>query len=141
MLSLARFEPSCSVYGRECLLESFGSASAMTLTVAILPGRLAPPVLTVTLADLEAIEARERKPRYNEPMLADDLDHWLSLASSWSAANSFRAQSASCEADDMVAICPSRARPSPPNDVSRTNGRWRMVGSTQSVVIGSWLGG
>src|SRR6516162_871765 len=41
----------------------------------------------------------------------------------------------------MVAICPSRARPSPPNDVSRTNGRQRMVGSTQSVVIGSLLGG
>jgi hypothetical protein len=77
MLSLARFEPSCSVYGRECPLESFGSASAMKMTLAILPGRLAPPVLTMTLADLEAIEARERKPRYNEPMLADDFDHWL----------------------------------------------------------------
>src|SRR6266702_1920876 len=149
--------------GANAFWNSFGSASAMTLTLAILPDRLAPPVLTVTLAHLEAIEARERKPRYNEPMLADDFDHWLagrttepgltktlpttpsiidrSLASSWSAANSFRAQSASCEADDMVAICPSRARPSPRNDVSRTNGRWRMVGSTQSVVIGSWLGG
>jgi hypothetical protein len=41
----------------------------------------------------------------------------------------------------MVAICPSRSRPSSPNDVSRTNGRHRMVGSTQSVVIGSLLGG
>src|SRR6516164_362799 len=40
----------------------------------------------------------------------------------------------------MVA-CPSRARPSPPNDVSRTNGRWRMVGSTQSVLISSLVGG
>jgi len=34
------------------------------------------------------------------------------------------------EADDMVAICRLTARPSPPNDVSRTNGRWRMIGST-----------
>jgi hypothetical protein len=41
----------------------------------------------------------------------------------------------------MVAICPSSARPSSLNNVSRTNGRRRMVGSTQSVVIGSWLGG
>ena len=39
----------------------------------------------------------------------------------------------------MVAICPSRARPSP-NDVRRTNGRWRMIGSTESVVISSLLG-
>jgi len=44
------------------------------------------------------------------------------------------------EADDMVAICRSRAHPSPPNDVSRTNGRWRMIGSTESVVISSLLG-
>jgi len=40
----------------------------------------------------------------------------------------------------MVAICRSRAHPSPPNDVSRTNGRWRMIGSTESVVISSLLG-
>src|SRR5262249_3483679 len=39
----------------------------------------------------------------------------------------------------MVAICPSRARPSP-NDVRRTSGRWRMIGSTESVVISSLLG-
>jgi len=63
--------------GANAFWNSFGSASAMTLTLAILPDRLAPPVLTVTLAHLEAIEARERKPRYNEPMLADDFDHWL----------------------------------------------------------------
>jgi hypothetical protein len=85
---MARFEPSCSVYGRECLLKFF----------------------------------RQR--------VGNDTD-----------LGSFRAPSASCEADDMVGICPSRARPSPPNDVSRTNGRQRMVGSTQSVVIGSLLGG
>jgi len=41
----------------------------------------------------------------------------------------------------MVAICPSRARPSPPNDVSRTNGPWRMIDPTEWVVIGSWLVG
>ena len=41
----------------------------------------------------------------------------------------------------MVAICRLRARPSPPNDVSRTNGPWRMIGSTESVVIGSLLVG
>ena len=39
----------------------------------------------------------------------------------------------------MVAVCPSRARPSP-NDVRRTNGRWRVIGSTESVVISSLLG-
>ncbi len=63
--------------GANAFWNSLGSASAMTLTLAILPGRLAPPVLTVTLADLEAIEARERKPRYNEPQdFADNtIDH------------------------------------------------------------------
>jgi hypothetical protein len=87
-------------------------------------------------------------------MLADDLDHWLARTHHGAGADQdfadptidhrakvaivmkrdqcFRGHS---EADDMVAICLSRARPSPPNDVSRTNGRQRMVGSTQSVVI------
>ena len=48
MVSLAPFEPSCSSMGANAFWNSFGSASAMTLTLAILPGRLAPPVLTVT---------------------------------------------------------------------------------------------
>ena len=65
---------------------------------------------------------------------------WARMPSG-SAANSFRAQSASCEADAMVAICQSMVHPSPPNDVSRTNGRWRTIGSTESVVIGSLLVG
>jgi hypothetical protein len=48
MVALPRFEPSCSVYGANAFWNSFGGASAMTLTLAILPGRLAPSVLTVT---------------------------------------------------------------------------------------------
>jgi hypothetical protein len=164
MLSLARFEPSCSVYGRECLLEFFRQRVGNDTDLGDLAGQARPAGADGDgVADLEAIEARDRKPRHNEPMpcrrfrsgspgrtTEPGLTKTLpttpsiidrSLPSSWSAANSFRAQSASCEADDMVAICPSRARPSPPNDVSRTNGRWRMVGSTESVVIGSWLVG
>src|SRR5215831_534634 len=41
----------------------------------------------------------------------------------------------------MVAICPSRARPSP-NDVRRTNGRRRMIGSTEigrDKFIARWM--
>jgi hypothetical protein len=34
--------------GANAFWNSFGSASAITLTLVILPGRLAPPVLTVT---------------------------------------------------------------------------------------------
>ena len=61
--------------GANAFWNSFGTASAMTLTLAIFVGQVAPPVLMVTASHLEAIEARDRKPRHNEPMLADDLDH------------------------------------------------------------------
>jgi hypothetical protein len=61
--------------GANAFWNSFGGASAMTLTLAILSGRLAPPVLTVTASP--TWRARERKPRHDEPMLADDFDHWL----------------------------------------------------------------
>jgi len=44
-------------------------------------------------------------------------------------------------ADAMVAICQSRVHPSPPNDASQANGRWQMIDSTESVVIGSLLVG
>jgi len=125
--------------GANAFWNSLGSASAMTLTLAILPGRLAPPVLTVTLADLEAIEARERKPRYNEPMLADDLDHWLSLASSWSAANSFRAQSASCKAGGRnlpVEGAPLSAERRQSNERPVADGRFDPIGRDRFMACG-----
>ena len=77
MVSLA-FEPSCSVYGRECLLEFFRQHVSNDTDLDDLAGqaRLA-DADGDGVADLEAIEARDRKPHHNEPMLADDLDHWL----------------------------------------------------------------
>ena len=71
MVSLARFEPSCSVYGRECLLEFFRQRVDNDTDLGDLAGKVPPPAGADGdgVADLEAIEARERKPRYNEPML------------------------------------------------------------------------
>ena len=67
--------------GANAFRNSFGSASAMTLTLAIFVGQVAPAGADRDgVADLEAIEARDRKPHHNEPMLADDLDHWLARA-------------------------------------------------------------
>src|SRR5262245_53436705 len=57
--------------GANAFWNSFGSASAMCRA-----GRPA-GADGDGVADLEAIEARDRKPHHNEPMLADDLDHWL----------------------------------------------------------------
>ena len=119
--------------GANAFWNSFGSASAMTLTLAILPGRLA-PAISIIGSPRRTTERGLTKTLPTTPSIID-----RSLASSQSAATG--AQSASCEADDIVAICRSRASPSPPNDVSRTNGRWRMIGSTESVVIGSLLVG
>ena len=67
MVSLARLEPSCSVYGRECVLEFFRQRVGNDTDLGDLcrAGRPAG-------ADSEA---RDRKPHHNEPMLADDLDH------------------------------------------------------------------
>jgi|SRR6516164_5682857 hypothetical protein len=64
--------------GANAFRNSFGSASAMTLTLAIFVGQVAPAGADRDgVADLEAIEARDRKPHHNERMLADDLDRWL----------------------------------------------------------------
>jgi hypothetical protein len=61
--------------GANAFRNSFDSASTMTLPWRSC--RAARPVGTDGdgVADLEAIEAGDRKPRHNEPMLADDLDH------------------------------------------------------------------
>jgi hypothetical protein len=78
MVSLARFEPSCSVYGRECLLEFFRQRVGNDTDLGDLAGQARPAGADGDgVADLEAIKARDRKPRHNEPMLADDFDHWL----------------------------------------------------------------
>ena len=79
MISLARFEPSCSVYGRECLLEFLRQRVGNDTDLGDLAGQAPPPAGADGdgVADLEAIETRDRKPHHNEPMLADDLDHWL----------------------------------------------------------------
>ena len=70
MISLARFEPSCSVYGRECLLEFFRQRVGNDTDLGDLCRAGRPAGADGDgVADLEAIEARERKPRYNEPML------------------------------------------------------------------------
>ena len=78
MVSLAPFEPSCSVYGRECFLEFFRQRVGNDANVGDLAGQARPAGANGDgIADLEAIKARDRKPRHNEPMLADDFDHWL----------------------------------------------------------------
>ena len=58
MISLARFEPSCSVYGRECLLEFFRQHVSNDTDLDDLAGqaRLA-DADGDGVADLEAIEA------------------------------------------------------------------------------------
>jgi len=48
MVSLAHFEPSCSVYGRECLLEFFRQRVGNDTDLGDLDGQVAPPVLTAT---------------------------------------------------------------------------------------------
>jgi len=49
MVSLARFEPSCSVYGRECLLEFFRQRAGNDADLCDLAGKAPPPpVLMVT---------------------------------------------------------------------------------------------
>src|SRR5262245_30934958 len=48
IVSLARFEPSCSVYGRECLLEFFRQRVGNDADLGDLAGQDAPPVLTAT---------------------------------------------------------------------------------------------
>jgi hypothetical protein len=53
--------------GANAFWNSFGSASAMTLTLAT---RLAPSVLMVTASPTW-------KACHNEPVLADDFDLWL----------------------------------------------------------------
>ena len=81
MVSLARLEPSCSVYGRECVLEFFRQRVGNDTDLGDLCRAGHPAGADGDgVADLEAIEARDRKPHHNEPMLADDLDHWLARA-------------------------------------------------------------
>src|SRR5262249_3581953 len=76
---LARFESSCSVYGRECLLELFRQRAGNDADLCDLAGKAPPPAGANGdgVAHLEALPARDRKPRHNETMLADDLDYWL----------------------------------------------------------------
>jgi hypothetical protein len=78
MVSLAPFEPSCCVYGRECFLEFCRQRVGNDTELGDL-ARWAGPLGADGdgVAVLEAIKARDRKPRHNEPMLADDFDHWL----------------------------------------------------------------
>ena len=69
---------SCSVYGRECLLEFFRQRVSNHTDLGDLAGQARPAGADGDgAADLEAIEAGDRKPRHNEPMLADDFDHRL----------------------------------------------------------------
>ena len=78
MVSLARLEPSCSVYGRECVLEFFRQRVGNDTDLGDLCRAGRPAGADGDgVADLEAIETRDRKPHHNERMLADDLDRWL----------------------------------------------------------------
>src|SRR5262249_7114376 len=76
---LARFESSCFVDGRKCLLEFFGQGPGNDAALCDLVGKAPPPAGANGdgVAHLEAIEARDRKPCHNETMLADDPDYWL----------------------------------------------------------------
>ena len=63
MVSLARFEPSCSVYGRECLLEFFRQRVGNDTDRGDLCRAGSPRGADGDgVADPEAIEARDRKP-------------------------------------------------------------------------------